>query len=62
MKVYRVTYDGGANEWFIEAESMGQAIAIWHVEAKKMWGDDYQSDDEPEQVALLGDGPVLRAE
>ena len=59
MKVFMVTFDGQNS--VVEAASMSLAIAAWHDAMKVEWGDEYTGDEEPDQVALVHDEPVIRA-
>lgn len=59
IRVYRLQFDGRL--WFAEAESFGDAVALWKTAVKEEWGEDYEETDEPDECTLLGEGPVLRA-
>jgi len=63
MRLYQVTFDGDND--FVEAESFGRAIELWRAELKRQdpesWTDEELAAEEPEQVVLASDKPVIRA-
>lgn len=65
LRVYHIQHDGGFR--VVEAASFAEAIAAWrqgmNAEGVVQYPDDfepYADDDEPEQVVLLSEDPVLR--
>jgi len=59
MKLYLLTFDG--QEYYVEATSMHMAQAVWLDAMRAEWESDWTGDEEPDQVALVHDEPVLRA-
>lgn len=59
MKLYHIQFDD--QPYFVEAESLGQAVAAWRAHVAVLWGSDYDGDEEPESIALVHDEPVVRA-
>jgi hypothetical protein len=63
MKLYQLKYDD--QFYYVEAESMRQAIDIWHAAVLKKWQDEpgsgWDGTEEPEGVTEIHDEPVIRA-
>jgi hypothetical protein len=59
LKLFAVMYDGDND--YVEAETMRDAIAIWHAHMKLQNGNDWFGDEEPESCSLVIGKPVLRA-
>jgi len=59
MKLYQVGFEG--EHEFVEAMSFGQAVALWREEMERQ-NPDWDADEEPEQVLLVSDHPVIRSE
>ncbi len=59
LKLFAVHYDG--SEDFVEANTMREAIAVWHVHMKLQNGSDWYGDEEPEACRLVCEKPVLRS-
>lgn len=59
LKLYQITFDGQSE--FVEAASFGDAVRIWRVEmSAQAEPDETYEDEEPEQVVLANDAPVIR--
>jgi len=58
MKLFAIHYD--SSEDFIEAETMREAIRVWHLHMKLQNGSDWFGDEEPEACRLVSEKPVLR--
>ena len=59
-KVYGVTYDGETR--IVIAPTFGDAVELWLMEMQGEWGDDWTGDEQPEQVVLISDEPVIGVE
>lgn len=59
MSLYHVQCEGEDN--WVEANDFGSAVEIWRAAAIAEFGDDYV-DAQPDSVARVHDGPVLRRE
>lgn len=57
--LYHVRYDG--QDYYVEAHCFPVAIGRWKNHVKKLWGREYDGTEEPESVALVHEGPVIRA-
>lgn len=58
MPLYHVVFDGGYR--YVEAESFGQAVAVWQEAMRSEWGEDWTPEDEPESLHRVDDQPVIR--
>ena len=58
MNLYHIQFDG--QSWWIEARNFQGAIDAWTREVAKEWGEDFDGTEQPESVALVHDGPVIR--
>lgn len=59
LKLYQVTFDG--QHEFVEAASFGEAVRIWRFAmSAQAEPDESYEDEEPEQVVLANDAPVIR--
>lgn len=59
LGLYLIQWDGGSR--YVEADTFGQAVALWLEAMKAEWGEDWRPDDEPESVTKVDDCPALRA-
>lgn len=59
MNLYQVLYD--SQHYYVEAESFPAAIDLWKAHVAKVWDDDFDGYEEPESVALIHDGEVIRS-
>jgi len=57
VNLYHVQCEG-EDSW-VEAKDFGSAVGIWRASAIAEFGDDYL-DAQPDSVARVHDGPVLR--
>lgn len=58
MNLYHIEFDG-QNYW-VEAPTYGEAIRLWKEHVAKLWGGDYQENDEPDSCHKVHDEPVIR--
>lgn len=58
LKLYHLTFDG--QDFYVEALSMHLAQAIWLDAMRETWGTEWTGEEEPDQIALVHDEPVLR--
>jgi hypothetical protein len=57
LRLYMVELDN--QQWHVEALSMAEAIRIW-LAAMVKEGTGWDGDEEPDQVVLVSDEPVIR--
>lgn len=57
-KLFCVRYDG--EDYYVEAHCFPVAIERWRQHVAKLWGGEYDGNEEPESVALIHDEPVIR--
>lgn len=57
MKLYMIRFDG--MPYHVEAESFGHAIDLWHRHHVAL-ETDWDGTEEPEEVVLVADEPVIR--
>lgn len=58
MKLYHIQYDG--ESYYVEAGNLPSAVGLWKLHVKGLWGDDFTGDEEPESIALVHEGDVIR--
>jgi hypothetical protein len=56
--LYMITFDGQPD--YIEAENYAEAVKSWHEHMQRVEEGDWDSTEQPEQVVLVHDGPVIR--
>jgi len=60
MNLYHIQYDN--QSYWVEAAKLAEAVEVWKLHVKRLWGDEYDDTEEPESIALVNDEPVIRAE
>lgn len=60
MNLYHVQFD--SQSWWVEAPTFAAAIEAWHSRVRAEWGDDYDGTEQPDSVAHVHDGGVIRCE
>ncbi len=58
MNLYRIVYD--EEKVYVEARSLCVAIELWWTMMKNECGDEWDEMEEPDSVALVQSGPVIR--
>jgi hypothetical protein len=57
-KLYLITFD--RVPFYVEAVTMREAESIWLEAMRDEWESDWDGNEEPEQISLVYDEPVIR--
>lgn len=58
INLYMVQFDG--QQWYVESSDFGGACKKWLNAMRDVWGDDWEGNEQPQQVVLIDDKPVIR--
>ncbi len=52
--------DHNSTAYFVEADTIREAVAAWKRVDKAVWGNEPTCDEEPDAIKCIAHGPVIR--